>query len=192
MNRFALCLTAAIAIAVPGTSVAETAAELPGAVAAFQRVCLAGGVDPAAPAAKLAAAGGVKDADVTIDVPALAISRTISKNYDFSKPTAVEQWSGTVDGHVAKFVIASFPEKRRYPHLCALVIDNAAASALPYADDVKAAFKAFGIGTKSTNLVHYFEYAGKVGVDNHPVRGEIFTRSQASGAEKSMHIYVAY
>ncbi|WP_088182009.1 hypothetical protein [Sphingobium sp. Z007] len=191
MMRFSLFLTAAIVAVAPSIAVAEPVAEVPGAVAAFQRVCLAGGVDPAAPAAKLAAAGGVKDATVTIDVPALAISRAISKNYDFSKPLAVEQWSGSVDGRTAKFVIASFPEKRRYPHLCALVVDGVA-SALPYADDLKAAFKSFGIGAKSVDLVHYFEYAGKVGSDNHPVRGEIFTRSQASGAEKSMHIYVAY
>lgn len=184
-------LAAAGLVLTPGTAAAQQAAELPGAVAAFQRICLAGGVDPAAPAAALKAAGGVRDAQVTIDVAKLDVSRTIDHNYDFTKPTATEQWSGTVNGRAAKFVIASFPEKRRYPHLCALVVDDVA-SAMPYADELKSAFRTLGIGTKSTNLVHYFEYAGKVGADNHPVRGEIFTRSQASGAKKSMHIYVAY
>ncbi len=184
-------LAAMVIAATPGFAVAQSVAEVPGAVAAFQRVCLAGGIDPAAPAARLAAAGGRKDADVTVNVTALEMAPTLDKNFDFTGPLATEQWTGTVDGRTARFVLASFPDKRRYTHVCALVIDNVS-HAMPYASEIKAAFKQFGIDTKYTRLVHYLEYAGKVGSDKHPVRGEIFTRSKASGAEKSMHIYVAY
>ena len=88
-------------------------------------------------------------------------------------------------------MLAKFSEKDRYPHLCALVIDGIN-NAMPYANDIKAAFKTFGIGGKSVDLVHYFEFSGKIAADRHPVRGEIFSRSLASGNAKSMHIYVAY
>ena len=96
-----------------------------------------------------------------------------------------------IDGRPAKVILATFPAKRRYPNLCALVVDGVS-NAMPYGDDLKMAFKAFGIDRKSVDLVHYYEFSGKVGTEKHPVRGEIFTRSRASGDAKSMHIYVAY
>lgn len=136
-------------------------------------------------------AGWQKDDAPTVDVKKLGISRAIELNFDYSKPTSVEQWSGTIDGRAAKIVLAAFPEKRRYPHLCALVADGVT-NAMPYGGDLRAAFKTFGISGKSVDLVHYYEFAGKVGADKHPVRGEIYTRSLASGGQNSMHIYVAY
>lgn len=166
-------------------------AEVPGAVPAFVQTCLAGGVDPTARPTALSAAGWVKDAAVAIDVPSLGISKAIERNYDFSKPESTEQWSGTIDGRKATVVLATFPSKRRYPNLCALTIDGVK-NAMPYGGQLRDAFKAFGISGKSVDLVHYYEFAGKVGADKHPVRGEIFSRSLASGGENSMHIYIAY
>lgn len=183
-------LTAAAVLSV-APAWAEPTPEVPTAVATFERICLGGGVDATARPVALASAGWSKDAVVSVNVDKLAISRSIDKNYDFSKADAVEQWSGTVDNRLAKVVLANFPAKRRYPHLCAMIIDDVA-NAMPYSDSLKTAFKAFGIGGKSVDLVHYFEYAGKVGADRHPVRGEIFTRSLASGAKNSMHMYVAF
>jgi hypothetical protein len=65
-------------------------------------------------------------------------------------------------------------------------------NAMPYADELKTAFKTFGIGGKSVDLVHYFEFAGKVGPEKHPVRGEIFTRSLSGSSKQTTHIYLAY
>lgn len=184
-TALALSLTAA-------TAQAQPVAELPSAVATFERVCLGGGVDPAARVAALAASEGwTKDAAPSVDVKKLGISKAIEVNFDYSKPVGVDQWSGTLDGRPARFVLASFPEKRRYRHICALVADGVT-NAMPYGSDLRTAFKTFGISGKSVDLVHYYEFAGKVGADKHPVRGEIFTRSLASGGQNSMHIYVAY
>lgn len=177
-------------LALPVAAQAQQA-EVPGVVAAFEKICLSGGVDSAARPAALSLNGWVKDETVAIDVPKLGISKAIEQNYDFSKPATTEQWSGTVDGQTAKIVLATFPAKRRYPNLCALTIGGIK-NAMPYGDQLRAAFKAFGIGGKSVDLVHYFEFAGKIGVDKHPVRGEVFSRSLASGEANSMHIYVAY
>ena len=188
---FSCLWMAAIAIALAVPARAEVTAEVPSAVAAFERACLSGGIDPAARPAALKEMGWTKDPTVAVDIPKLGISKSIQRNYDFSKPDNTEQWSSKIDGRAARIVLAGFAAKRRYPNICALVIDDVS-NAMGYSDSLKAAFKTFGIGGKSVDLVHYFEYAGKLGADQHPVRGEIFTRSLASGASKSMHIYVAY
>ena len=183
---------AALALLTIGTAAtAQPAAELPSAVATFEKVCLAGGLDPAARPASLAAAGWRKAATTSIDVRKLGISKAIDRSYDFSKPELAEQWDGTVDGRSASVLLARFPAKRRYTSLCALTVEGVR-NAMPYSDQLKAAFGSFGIKGKSVDLVHYYEYAGKVGADKHPVRGEIFTRSQATGGRDTMHIYVAY
>jgi hypothetical protein len=166
-------------------------AEVPSAVATFEQICLTGGVDPSARVAGLTAAGWIRNSEVYIDVPSLANSKAIERNFDFSKPQTKDDWSGVIDGRPAKVVLATFPAKSRYPNLCALTVDGVK-NAMPYGGALRAAFKKFGIGGKSVDLVHYYEFAGKVGTNKHPVRGEIFTRSVASGGEDSMHIYVAY
>lgn len=166
--------------------------EYPSAVATFQRICLVPGV---ASADRLAAIGSetgwTEDQSVTFDIPKLGISKTIDRNYSFDKVEGARQWSGNIDGHKAHFVLATFAGKQRYPNLCALILDGPR-NAMPYSDDLKAAFKTFGIGGKSVDLVHYFEFAGKVGPDKHPVRGEIFTRSLSGSSKQTTHIYVAY
>lgn len=171
---------------------AEAAPEYKSAVGTFQSICLTGGVEPSArPAALAEAEGWREDSAPTIDVEKLEISKTISKNYSFRKPAAVRHWTGIVDGAAARIVLANFDAKQRYPHLCALIMEDVR-NAMPYHDELKSAFKEFGIGGKSVDLVHYFEYAGKVGSDKHPVRGEIFSRSLATPGKQIMHIYVAY
>ena len=180
-----------LALALPATAQAEPVAELPSAVATFDKLCLAGGLEPAARPAALAAAGWRKADAVRLNVSKLEISRAIDRNYDFSKPEAVEQWDGTVDGRPASVVLARFPAKRRYPHLCALTAEGVR-NALPYSDAARTAFTTFGIKGKSVDLVHYFEFAGKVGPDQHPARGELFSRSQVSGGRDTMHLYLAY
>ena len=176
---------------IPSVARAELVAEYPSAVPSLERVCLSGGADPTARPAALAQAGWAKAASTSVDVAKLNISRAIDKNFDFAKPDAVEQWSGTIDGRKASVVLATYPAKRRYPHLCALVMEGVS-NAMPYGDSLKSAFKTFGIGGKSVDLVHYYEFAGKIGADKHPVRGEILTRSLAGLTKDTMHIYVAY
>jgi hypothetical protein len=86
---------------------------------------------------------------------------------------------------------AAFEGKVRYPNLCAIVLEGAH-DAMPYGGPLRDTFKAFGIGGKSVDLIHYYEFAGKVGPDKHPVRGEVFSRSMSGRIKETMHIYVAY
>jgi hypothetical protein len=175
-----------------GPARAEPEAEYPSAVATFARICLVPGVNPADRLAALAGDSGWKeDAKPSVEVSRMGVSKAIDQNYNFAKPQGVRQWSGQIDGKPARLVLASFGAKERYPNLCALVLDGVR-NALPYSDETKAAFKAWGIGGKSVDLVHYFEFAGKVGPDKHPARGELFTRSLAGQAKETTHLYLAY
>ena len=166
--------------------------EYPSAVARFAAVCLMPGTNSAD---RLAALTGdsawQEDAEPSVDVPKLGISRAIDRNYSFNKPSGVRQWSGQIDGLPARFVLATFDAKSRYPNLCALVLEGPR-NAMAYSDATKAAFNAYGIRGKSVDLVHYFEFAGKIGADKHPARGEIFTRSLAGQAKQTTHFYLAY
>ncbi|MBL0925465.1 MAG: hypothetical protein IBJ12_13510 [Sphingomonadaceae bacterium] len=179
-----------VLLALPSVSHAQNA-EAPSTVSTFAKLCLAGGTDPAARPAALEAAIWTKDQSSTINVELFAFSRAIERNYDFSKPENVEQWSGVIDDRPAKVVLANFPSTRRYRNLCALTI-NGIENAMPYGGELRKAFKTFGIGGKSVDLVHYYEFAGKLAPNKHPVRGEIFSRSLATGEADSMHIYIAY
>lgn len=168
------------------------AGEYPSAVATFQRICLVPGLDPKDRITALEAdQNWQEDPSVTVDIPQMSISKAIDKNYAFPRSAAARQWSGEMDGRKVRIVVATFNQKVRYPNICALVLDGPR-SAMPYASDLKAAFKSFGIGGKSVDLVHYFEFAGKVGTEKHPVRGEIFSRSLSGQAKQTTHIYVAY
>jgi hypothetical protein len=166
--------------------------EYPSAVKTFQRVCLTPGTVPEDRLAAIGSeTGWVEDPSVSYDVPKLGISKTIEQNYSFAKVASARQWSGDMDGHKAHFIFATFEGKQRYPNLCALILDGPR-NAMAYADELKAAFKTFGIGGKSVDLVHYYEFAGKIGPEKHPVRGEIFTRSLSGSSKQTTHIYVAY
>ena len=166
--------------------------DYPTAVVTFSRMCLVSGVNPADRLAALEADKGWReDATVTVDIPQMGVSKTIQRNYSFNKVSSFRQWSGEIDGRKARFVLATFGEKERYPNLCALVLDGPR-NAMPYSDELKSSFKAFGIGGKSVDLAHYFEFAGKVGPEKHPVRGEIFSRSLSGQHERTTHIYIAY
>lgn len=166
--------------------------EYPSAVATFQRICLVPGLDPKDRIAALEADQNWReDQTVSVDVPQMGISKTIDKNYAFPRSATPRQWSGEMDGRKVRLVVATFNEKVRYPNLCALILDGPR-SAMPYAADLRAAFKSYGIGGKSVDLVHYFEFAGKVGPDKHPVRGEIFSRSLSGRSKQTTHIYFAY
>jgi hypothetical protein len=181
-----------VAALAAGPVSAEPRAEYPSAVDSFSRICLTPGVDPASRLAAISALTGWSQDDVvTVDVPKLQISRTIDANYSFGSVSTARQWSGTIDGRPARIVLASFSGKVRYPNLCALVLDGIN-NAMPYGSTARDAFKTFGIGGKSVDLVHYYEFAGKVGPDKHPVRGEVFSRSLAGQSSQTMHIYVAY
>lgn len=190
-----LSITAMFA-AVP--AYAENGAEYPSVVPTFKKVCLVAGVDPADRIKVLEEVEGwTEDPNVTVDVPGLGISRAISVNYSFRKVKEARQWSGMIDGQKARIVLASFDGKVRYPHLCALVMEGAK-NAMPYGGELREAFKNYGIKGKSVDLVHYYEFAGKLKPGEHPVekkhpvRGEIFTRSQSGNVKETMHIYVAY
>jgi hypothetical protein len=184
-------LVLALSLLLTPVAVAAQGMEVPSVVPTFAKLCLIGGLDPAARVAALKANGWAKDNIVTVDVPRLGISKAIERNYDFSKPETTEQWANMVDGRAVKIVLARFPAKRRHNNLCALTVDGIQ-NAMPYGRELREAFKTFGIGGKSVDLAHYYEFAGKVGAEKKPVRGEVFSRSLASGGNNSMHIYVAY
>jgi hypothetical protein len=166
--------------------------EYPSAIKTFQRICLMPGVVPADRLAAMGSeAGWIEDPAVTFDILKIGISKAIERNYAFDKVANARQWSGDIDGHRAHFILATFAGKQRYENLCALMLDGPR-NAMSYSSELKTAFKTFGIGGKSVDLVHYFEFAGKVGPDKHPVRGEIFTRSLSGSSKQTTHIYVAY
>ena len=127
----------------------------------------------------------------TVDVPSLAISRAIDRNFDYSKPTSVKQWFRTIDGATVRLVLASFPEKRRYPTLCAMTVPNIR-HGWPYNDAFEASAKALGLKGKSNDLPHYFEYSGKVDNGTHPVRAEVSGRTRAVPDKDAMHLYIAF
>jgi len=187
----ALLLVPAAVASVPSTAQAQDR-EYPTAVSTFNRMCLMPGVNPADRIAALQADKGWReDAKVTVDIPQISISKAIERNYSFREVSSARQWSGDIDGQPARFVLATFNEKSRYPNLCALVLEGPR-NAMSYGHELRNSFKAFGIGGKSVDLVHYFEFAGKVGPDKHPVRGEVFSRSLSGQSGQTTHIYVAY
>lgn len=179
---------AASAYAAPAT--AELTAEYPTVVSLFAKTCVEGELTPAAREQAIVTDGGWAAVEPTVNVPGFGISRAIDRNFDYSKPTSIKQWSRSIDGVTVQLVLATFPDKRRYPALCALLVPNVKAG-WPYDDAFEAAVKAIGLKGKSTDLPHYFEYSGKVN-GAHPVRAEIFGRSQAMAEKNTMHLYIAF
>jgi len=182
----------ALALLLPtAATAAEAPPEYPSAVQTFLDACVVGELTAPAREAALLAGGWTPVSVPTVDVPKFAISKAIDRNFDYSKPVSVRQWTKTVDGAPVQAVLATFPAGRRYPTLCALTFPNVKA-AWPYDDAFEAGVKPLGLKGKSTDLPHYYEYSGKVGPDKRPARAEIFSRSQASGEKNSMHLYIAF
>ncbi|TMJ14895.1 MAG: hypothetical protein E6G94_08495 [Alphaproteobacteria bacterium] len=181
----------ALLLASSAATAAEAPAEYPSAVQTFLDVCVTGELSVAAREAALQAGGWTPVAEPTLDVPAFGISKAIEKNFNYSKPVSVREWTKSVDGAPVQAVLATFPADRRYPNLCALTFPDVKA-AWPYRDAFDAGVKALGLKGKSTDLPHYFEYSGKLGADKKPARAEIFSRSQATGEKNSMHLYIAF
>lgn len=183
----------ALAALLPATAAAaaEPAPEYPSAVQAFLDACVTGELSASAREAALKAGGWTEVAAPTLDVPKFAISKAIERNFDYSKPLSVRQWSKSVDGAPVQAVLATFPAGRRYPTLCALTFPNVKA-AWPYRDAFEAGVKPLGLKGKSVDLPHYYEFSGKVGADRKPARAEIFSRSQAPGEKNAMHLYIAF
>ncbi len=170
----------------------------PNLVPLFSDTCLMPGVDHADRQAKVGQLSGwQKRETVTLDVAGLQPSRAIGGKPRFDKVTNAAQWSGSVDGLKAEILLLSFEPKSSYRHACVLVVEGLD-NAMDHGRVLKDSFKAFGIGGKSVDLVHYFEFAGTLKPGKAPVatkqavHGEIFSRSQAGTAEKTTHIYVAY
>lgn len=185
------CALASVAVlALAGPAAAEMQAEYPGVVPLFLQTCVSGELTLAAREAAIAADQGWQSEAATVDVPALGISRALDKNFDYSKPLSVKQWSRVVDGVTVRAVLATFPEKRRYPSLCALVVPGVKAG-WTYNDAFALGVKAIGLKGKSTDLPHYFEYSGKVG-GTRPVRAEVFGRTQSVPEKNGMHLYIAF
>ena len=187
MKRLAL-----LAALVPAAAVAaEAPPEYPSAVQTFLDACVAGELSVPAREAAFQAGGWTEVAAPDLDVPKFGISKAIERNFDYSKPVTVRQWTKQVDGSPVQAVLATFPADRRYHTLCALTFPNVKA-AWPYDDAFEAGVKPLGLKGKSVDLPHYYEYSGKIGPDKKPARAEIFSRSQASGEKNSMHLYIAF
>lgn len=191
-------LGALLAFAATGAIAADKEAEFPTLVEEFGARCLMPGVEAADRLAAIEADTAWTELEsVTLDVEAMEISRALSRNYRFKDPVSVRQWTGEIDGKTAHLLLAKFEEKQRYDDLCAIVV-NGVQNAMPYGRDLRGKFEEFGIKGKSVDLVHYYEFAGKLKPGTHPVaekhavRGEIFSRSQAGGAGNTTHIYIAY
>ncbi len=189
-------MRAALPLALAGmltvtSAAAEVAAEYPGVVPEFLTACAAGELSAAAREAAFVADPAWTAETADVDVPKLGISRAIDRNFDFSKPASVKQWSRTIDGAKVQAVLATFPGKRRYPTICAFIVPGVKAG-WPYDDAFAAGVKPLGLKGKSTDLPHYFEYSGKVGPEKRPVRAELFGRTQSVADKDAMHLYIAF
>jgi len=183
-------ITASLALIFAASpALAEPTAEYPSLVGEFLKGCSEGELTAAAREAALASNGWTKG-DVSIDPKSLNISGAIDKNFDFAKPLTISQWSKTIDGKAMTALVATYPEKRRYPAICVMIAPDVQYG-WTYSDALKAGMKGLGIKAKSTDLPHYFEYASKL-PDGRPVRAELFGRSQALGRQKAMHLYIAF
>ncbi|MBO9696074.1 MAG: hypothetical protein J7499_07730 [Sphingopyxis sp.] len=189
MRRATIAVALAYSTLALPVSAAEAGPEYPGAVPAFLEACVNGKLTAQAREQALAV-GGWAEEPATIDPKGFGISRALDKNFDYSKAVSVKQWSRSVDGVVLRAVLATFPEKRRYPTLCAVVVPDVK-QGWPYDDAFESAVKALGLKGKSTDLPHYFEYSGKID-GNHPVRAELFGRTAAVSDKNSMHLYIAF
>ncbi|MDJ0643723.1 MAG: hypothetical protein QNJ15_12990 [Erythrobacter sp.] len=144
-----------------------------------------------------AAENWVASPTVTYDLEGLQPAPSIGAKARFKSVTKSAQWDGEIDGRKASFLLLTFDEKSRYKNACVLMVEGLK-NAMPYGRDLKNAFKAFGGGGKSVDLVHYYEFAGTLKPGKQPVEaktkvhGEIFTRSQAGRIKETTHIYVAY
>lgn len=163
--------------------------EYPGLVPAFLKVCAEGDLTPAAREAAFAAEGWQEE-PATLNVAKLGETPSIDRNFDWSSPVSVRQWRRDIDGAQVRAVLATFPEKRRYPTICAVAVPGVRYG-WPYDDAFKAGVKALGLKGKSTDLPHYFEYSGKIG-GTRPVRAELFGRSSATSAPNTLHLYLAF
>ncbi|MBA3863309.1 MAG: hypothetical protein C0517_05120 [Erythrobacter sp.] len=195
VSRAILALTA---LGSAGAVQAADSIAAPNLVPLFADTCLMPGVDHAERQAKADKLSGWQKRDkVTIDVAGLQPSRAIGGKPRFDKVADAVQWSGTVDGLKGDILLLTFEPKSSYRHACVLVVEGLD-NAMDHGRLIKDSFKAFGIGGKSVDLVHYFEFAGTLKPGKAPVatkqavHGEIFSRSRAGTSEKTTHIYVAY
>lgn len=195
-SAIAALATALAAFATP--TVAEEAEESPNLVPTFVETCLMPGVDHTD---RVSAIEGAKDwaasSSVTYDLEGLQPAPSIGAKANFRRVIESAQWDGEIDGRKASLLLVTFDEKSRYRNACVLMIEGLK-NAMPYGRSLKKAFKAFGGGGKSVDLVHYYEFAGTLKPGKQPVEaktkvhGEIFTRSQAGPIKETTHIYVAY
>src|SRR5207253_304655 len=118
----------ALLLASSAATAAEAPAEYPSAVQTFLDVCVTGELSVAAREAALQAGGWTPVAEPTLDVPAFGISKAIEKNFNYSKPVSVREWTKSVDGAPVQAVLATFPADRRYPNLCALTFPDVKAA----------------------------------------------------------------
>ncbi|MEO9636316.1 MAG: hypothetical protein ABJF89_04015 [Parasphingorhabdus sp.] len=190
--------TIATLIAFSSPALAEAEEESPNLVPAFAKTCLMPGVAHSDRIAALAADETWETQEsVSYDLIGLQPSRAIGSKPKFKHYTDAAQWDGEIDGRKASFLLLTFREKSRFRHACVLLVEGLR-NAMPYGSDLKTAFKAFGAGGKSVDLVHYYEFAGTLKPGKHPVEakqkvhGEIFSRSQAGTMKETTHIYVAY
>jgi hypothetical protein len=190
IGRFAAGCAALCAL-VGTPAAAEVQAEYPNLVPIFLKSCVAGELSTAAREAAFTADTNWVSETPDVDVPKLGISRALDRNFDFTKPVSVKQWSRMIDGVKVRAILATFPAKRRYPALCGLVVPNVKAG-WPYDDAFEQGVKAIGLKGKSTDLPHYFEYSGKVGAAKRPVRAELFGRTEAVSDKNAMHLYIAF
>lgn len=182
-------ISAAITCLLITPASAQQQPEYPGLVPAFLKACVDGELTAAAREVALTSEGWT-ETTVDVDVPSFNISGALERNFDFSKPTTVKQWERRLDGSRIRAVIATFPEKRRYPTLCAFIAPNVKAG-WPYDEAFEAGVKAIGLKGKSTDLPHYFEYSGKVG-GTAPVRAEVSGRTRVVPDKNAMHLYIAF
>jgi hypothetical protein len=178
-----------ISLACAGTAMAADGGEYPSAVPTFEKLCLASGTAPADQVEALTKEGWQRTDGGRIDRKALGLSRSVYGPSNFHKFELIGEWSGTFDERPAIAFVARLDRKKTALNLCGIVVEDVE-NAMPYYDAAKGGFQRYGLKGKSVDLVHYFEFEGKLAANQQYARGEIFSRSAATKNRRTMHIYV--
>jgi hypothetical protein len=162
-----------------------------GLVPLFLQTCISPEMNADATLAAIAgSADWVETTPTTVDVTQLDQVPSTQMSGAYRRPETVREWHRSVNGRTLTLVVASLPERNRYRHVCALFAPDIR-NAMPYLEAMDEGMRTVGLSGRSTDLPHFREYGGRLS-GNRRAHADIFSRSRATSAQRSMHLVIAY
>lgn len=182
---------AMIAAVAVGGSYAAALAEMPAPrmVPVFQEYCLRDGVSYGATLAAIVTSGWDEVPQPSVDIAALSRVPSREAVNMYRSWDSVRQWQRMVDGKRFNIILATFPKKNYYRHLCAVSVVSAE-TAMTEMKTMREAVAPVGLKAWNTDIPHYQEYTGKLH-DKRRARAEIFSRSGLLYSP-AVHLSIAY